>query len=160
MILIVGLGNPEKKYAKTRHNIGFRVIDELKSLDFVQNKDTILLKPETFMNDSGKATKAMISYYKIPLENLYVIHDDIDLPFGNIRVSKDSSSAGHKGVQSIIDELGTQNFTRIRIGIRPQKEVDTIKFVLQKFSKEEEKQLKEIIKKAVEQIKLLFDSCS
>jgi len=92
------------------------------------------------------------------------------LPFGTIRVSKDSSSAGHKGVQSIIDELGTQNFTRIRIGIRPrlrqssdgqaEKEVDTIKFVLQKFSKEEEKQLLEIIKKAVEQIKLLFDSCS
>ena len=112
------------------------------------------------MNDSGRAAKAMISYYKIPLENLYVIHDDIDLPFGTIRVSKDSSSAGHKGVQSIIDELGTQNFTRIRIGIRPEKEVDTTKFVLQKFSKEEEKQLSEIIKKAVEQIRLLFDSCS
>jgi len=158
MILIVGLGNPEKKYAKTRHNIGFRVIDTLRNE--LPNKDIILLKPETFMNDSGRAAKAMISYYKIPLENLYVIHDDIDLPFGTIRVSKDSSSAGHKGVQSIIDELGTQNFTRIRIGIRPQKEVDTIKFVLQEFSKEEEKQLLEIIKKAVEQIKLLFDSCS
>lgn len=158
MILIVGLGNPEKKYAKTRHNIGFRVIDTLRNE--LSDKDIILLKPETFMNDSGRATKAMISYYKIPLENLYVIHDDIDLPFGNIRVSKDSSSAGHKGVQSIIDELGTQNFTRIRIGIRPQHEIDTTKFVLQKFSKEEEKQLKEIIKKAVEEIKLLFDSCS
>lgn len=158
MILIVGLGNPEKKYAKTQHNIGFRVIDTLRNE--LSDKDIILLKPETFMNDSGRATKAMISYYKIPLENLYVIHDDIDLPFGNIRVSKDSSSAGHKGVQSIIDELGTQNFTRIRIGIRPQHEIDTTKFVLQKFSKEEEKQLKEIIKKAVEEIKLLFDSCS
>jgi len=167
MILIVGLGNPEKKYAKTRHNIGFRVINELKSLDFFQNKDIILLKPETFMNDSGKATKAMISYYKIPLENLYVIHDDIDLPFGTIRVSKDSSSAGHKGVQSIIDELGTQNFTRIRIGIRPELKVqsqklkvNTTDFVLKNFTKNEEKQLKEIIKKVLDTISTLLTSCS
>jgi len=163
MILIVGLGNPGKKYAKTRHNIGFRVIDALRNE--LSNKDIVLLKPETFMNDSGKATKAMISYYKIPLENLYVIHDDIDLPFGTIRVSKDSSSAGHKGVQSIIDELGTQDFSRIRIGIRPPLLRQGFggqaqDFVLEKFSKQEEKQLKEIIKKAAEQIKLLFDSCS
>ena len=160
MILIVGLGNPEKKYVKTRHNIGFRVIDELKSLDFVQDKEIVFLKPETFMNDSGKAVKGMVSYYKIPLENLYVIHDDVDLPFGTIRVSKNSSSAGHKGVKSIIDELGTQGFTRVRIGIRPEKEVDTTKFVLQKFTKEEEKRLNEVIKKAVEEIKLLFASRS
>jgi len=164
MKLIIGLGNPGKKYEKTRHNIGFWVVDELKNE--ISDKDIIFLKPETFMNDSGKAVKAMVSYYKIPLENLLVVHDDIDLPLGKIRVSKDSSSAGHKGVQSIIDELKTQNFTRIRIGINPclagrraSHKVDTEKFVLQKFTKPEEKQLPGIIKKAVGEIKLLLDSC-
>lgn len=158
MKLIVGLGNPGKKYNKTRHNIGFRVIEELKSFDLAQDK-IILLKPDTFMNDSGKAVKKILKYSKLNTRDLIVIHDDIDLPFGTIRVNKDSSSAGHKGVQSIIDELGTKDFTRIRFGIRPERKVDTTKFVLKEFTKEEEKQLSEIIKKAVEQIELLFNSC-
>ena len=146
MKLIVGLGNPKKKYEKTRHNIGFRVID---SLDFTQDKDVILLKPNTFMNKSGKAVQECLAYYKIPVSNLIVIHDDIDLLFGDIRVSKNSSSAGHKGVQSIIDELKTKDFTRVRIGIKPNHEFDTTEFVLKKFTKQEEKELKGIIKKAV-----------
>ena len=161
MILIVGLGNPEKKYAKTRHNIGFRVIVALKdSFDHARDKEIILLKPDTFMNNSGRTVKSLTTKYKILTTDIVVVHDDVDLPFGIIRESKNSSSAGHKGVQSIIDELGTQNFTRIRIGINPGHKVDIEKFVLKNFTKTEEKQLKEIIKKAVEQIKLLFDSCS
>jgi len=150
MILIVGLGNPGKKYEKTRHNIGFRVID---SLDFAQDKDVILLKPQTFMNNSGRAVKSLTTKYKIPATNIIVVHDDIDLPIDTIRISKNSSSAGHKGVQSIINELGTKDFMRLRVGINNKSKSDAEKFVLEKFTKTEEKQLPEIIKKAAEMIK-------
>ena len=159
MKLIVGLGNPGKKYNKTRHNVGFRVIDEIKKS--LKNRDDIVLsKPDTFMNNSGIAVKKILKYSKINTRDLIVVHDDIDLPFGTIRTSKDSSSAGHKGVQSIIDELKSKDFTRVRIGIRPEYEVDAIEFVLKNFNKDEEKKLKEIIKKTAEEIELLFDSCS
>jgi PTH1 family peptidyl-tRNA hydrolase len=155
MKLIIGLGNPGKKYAKTRHNVGFRVVDEMeKSFDATQDKNLIFLKPDTFMNNSGKAVKQALKYSSLNTWDLIVVHDDVDLLFGDIRVSKDSSSAGHKGVQSIIDELGTKDFTRIRIGIKPrggqaEQKVDTEEFVLKNFTKNEEKELKEIIKKAV-----------
>lgn len=147
MILVVGLGNPGHKYKKTRHNIGFRVIDALKKK--ISNKDTVLFKPQIYMNQSGKEVKSLATKYKIPATNIWVIHDDIDLPLGTIRVSQNVSSAGHKGVQSIIDELGTKNFTRIRIGIQPktEKPQNVERFVLQKFTKEEEKIIKKIIKK-------------
>ncbi|MDP2946617.1 MAG: aminoacyl-tRNA hydrolase [Nanoarchaeota archaeon] len=145
--LIVGLGNPGKKYEKTRHNVGFRIIDELEKQIF--DVDIILLKPDNFMNNSGRAVKKIIRNSKFEIQNLIIVHDDIDLPFGTIRTSKNSSSAGHKGVQSIIDTLGTKNFTRIRIGIKPSHEIDTTKFVLKNFSKDEEEKLPEIIKKAV-----------
>jgi len=171
MKLIVGLGNPKKKYEKTRHNVGFRVIDEL--LNSIQetvckkqkkfnaeivkvkfnDNDLILVKPLTFMNNSGLVIKKLIHDLKFKIQNFIVIHDDIDLLFGDIRVSKNSSSAGHKGVQSIIDELKTKDFTRIRIGIKPSHEFDTTEFVLKKFSKEEEKKLEKIIPEAVEIIK-------
>ena len=160
MKLIVGLGNPGRKYKKTRHNIGFRVIDALKNE--ISAKDVILLKPQTFMNNSGKSVKSLSTKYKLQSTDIIVVHDDIDLSFGTIRISKNRSSAGHKGVQSIIDELGTQAFTRVRIGIRPkeklarQNENLLAGFVLQKFSKQEEKQLKEIIKKAVLEITQLL----
>ncbi|HUT96405.1 MAG TPA: aminoacyl-tRNA hydrolase [Candidatus Paceibacterota bacterium] len=162
--LIVGLGNPEKKYTKTRHNIGFRIIDALENE--ISDKNIILLKPDTFMNNSGKAVTEYLKYSNLTAQNLIVIHDDIDLPFGEIRTSKDSSSAGHKGVQSIINELGTQNFTRVRIGINskleaqnPKSETDTAEFVLKNFSKDEEKELPEIIKKALEEISTFLVSC-
>jgi len=151
MILIVGLGNPGKKYQKTRHNIGFRVIDKLKPLNL---KGVILAKPQTFMNLSGKAVKKLMSNVKCQMSNLWVIHDDIDLPLGKIRISKGRSSAGHKGVESIIRELKTKNFVRFRVGIQPKtgKPRNPEKFVLQKFNKEEEKIIKEVIEKAVEAI--------
>jgi len=171
--LIVGLGNPGKKYEKTRHNIGFRIIDELinnnqdtsnkKQTKFnseitkikLNDNESILVKPQTFMNQSGIAVKKIIGNWKLEIGNCVVIHDDIDLLFGDIRVSKDSSSAGHKGVQSIIDTLGTKDFSRIRIGIKQiteNKKRETEKFVLESFSKTEEKKLPEIIKKAVEEV--------
>ncbi len=157
MTLIVGLGNPGHKYKKTRHNVGFRVIDELEKE--ISNKDATLFKPQTFMNNSGRAVKKKIAslwLVSCGLKNLYVIHDDIDLPLGTIRVSKNISSGGHRGVQSIIDELSTQNFVRFRIGINHKtcnmKHKTAENFVLTKFSKEEEKIVKRVIKKIVETI--------
>ena len=175
MILIVGLGNPGKKYKNTRHNIGFRIVDELtKELSSLKRRGVILAKPKTFMNLSGKAVKSLIKKYKIPTANLWVIHDDIDLPLGKIRIVKNRGAAGHKGVESIIKELGTKNFVRFRIGICPKtgKPKNIEKFVLQKpreakpseagdetksqrpFNKDEEKIIREVIKKSVEAVEM------
>ena len=170
MKLIVGLGNPGRRYKKTRHNVGFMIIDELvdkwqksKKTNCVYSKqeDIEYIKPLSFMNNSGKAVRSVKDKHKIKPENIIVIHDDVDLPFGEVRISKNVSSAGHKGVLSIINELGTQDFIRFRIGIGPRwdqrsqrgKKVDTERFVLEKFTKEENKQLDEIIKQAIEIIK-------
>ena len=152
MLLIVGLGNPGKKYEKTRHNVGSRVVGELKSLNL---KDIILVQPTTFMNESGRAVKKITKNYKLKTENLIVVHDDIDLPLGEFKIQKNRGSAGHKGVQSIIDSLGTKDFTRIRIGIKPEQYYrpfrSTEKFVLEKFTKDEEEILKEVIPKVIEE---------
>ena len=151
MTIIVGLGNPGRKFQKTRHNIGFRIIDELAKR---KTKKFIIAKPQTFMNNSGKAVKAVLNFYKIKPENLWVIHDDIDLPLGKFKISKSRGSAGHKGVESIIRELKTKDFNRLRIGICPQtgKPKAVENFVLQKFTKEEEKILKEFIKQIITEI--------
>lgn len=151
MILIIGLGNPGKKYKYTRHNVGFQVIDKLAK---IKRKGWILAKPQTFMNQSGKAVKALIKFNKTKPENLWIIHDDIDLPLGKIRISKGRGSAGHKGVQSIINELGTKDFWRLRIGVSPKsgKPQNVEKFVLQNFTKSEEKIIKEVIKETIQEI--------
>ena len=175
MIIIIGLGNPGSKYQKTRHNLGFRVIDkfarEEKFPQFkvskkfnslilkgkLNKKRIILVKPRTFMNESGKAVKSLVAFYKITRPGLVVIHDDIDLPLGEIKIVKNRGAAGHKGAQSIIGELGTKNFIRFRIGIKPKPYTLTLKtldkFVLQKFNKEEEKVLKEVITRTYQAIK-------
>ena len=149
MFLIVGLGNPGKKYEKTRHNVGFMVIDELEKKELP--KKAKLLKPETFMNNSGIAVNNLMSFYKIKPENLWVIQDDIDLLIGKIRISKNRGSGGHRGIESIIKETGTKDFYRIRIGICPLKGKPEYleKFVLQSFSKEEEVILNKAIYDAV-----------
>lgn len=136
MLLIVGLGNPGKKYEKTRHNAGFMVLDELTKKDISGIR---LLKPDTYMNNSGGAVKKEMQKLKVKNQNLVVIHDDIDIPLGKIKVSKGSGSAGHKGAESIIEALGTKDFTRIRIGILPPtgKPEDVETFVLKNFKKEE-----------------------
>jgi PTH1 family peptidyl-tRNA hydrolase len=153
--LIVGLGNPGEKYKKTRHNIGFILLDSLAQkmgVSFEFNSDfnaeiaeikqrkekVILCKSQTFMNNSGRAVSKIINYYKIDLENLLVIQDEIDLPFGKTKFSTNSSSAGHKGIQSIIDHLGTQDFQRLRFGINQENHsLPTEIFVLKNFSREE-----------------------
>ena len=176
MILIVGLGNPGIKYKRTRHNIGFRVLDEFQrennfpdfkffkkfnALIFEGNigrKKVILAKPQTFMNNSGQAVKNLTIHYSLPFINLIVVHDDIDLPLGKIRISKSRGSAGHKGIESIIKELRSKNFVRIRIGIRNQElRIKNIeKFVLQKFTEEEEKIIKKIIKESCSALKIIL----
>lgn len=169
MKLIIGLGNPGIKYEKTRHNLGWLIINQLAQEIEINNwkneikfnslvaqgnfngQKIILAKPETFMNDSGSAVQAIASYYKIPFKEIIIIHDDIDLSLGKIKVQEGRSAAGHKGVQSIINHLGTNDFNRVRIGIKPEKNnIETEKFVMQKFTDEEEKVLKEIIKRAVQ----------
>jgi len=174
MIFIVGLGNPGRKYQETRHNIGFQVIDEfLKENNFpkfkfakkfnveisegiLNKKKVLLVKPQTFMNLSGESVKPLINFYKITRPGLVVIHDDIDIPLGKIRIVKNRGAAGHKGIESIIKELGTKNFVRFRIGICPKtgKPKNPEDFVLKKFNKDEEKIVKEVIKKTVEAIEM------
>jgi len=146
MLLIVGLGNPGKKYERTRHNVGYIFIDELEK----QNLGGFSLsKTDTFMNESGKAVKKLISKSKflISNSNLIIVHDDIDLPLGEFKIQKGRGAAGHKGVQSIIDSLGTKDFWRVRIGICPKegKPKNVEKFVLQKFTKDEERILGGVI---------------
>jgi len=159
MRLVVGLGNPGKEHEKTRHNIGFMMIDKIKEIynfpDFefdkkfhaeisknklTGNSNLVLLKPQTFMNNSGQSVKSFMDFYKITPDNLIVIHDDIDIELGKYKTSFDSGSAGHNGVADIINKIDTQKFTRIRIGIANEKlrtQIDPSDFVLQKFSKDE-----------------------
>ena len=166
MIIIIGLGNAGEKFKDTRHNVGFEVLDKIKeendfpdftfskkfnaqiSKGILNQEKTILAKPQTFMNSSGKSVKALRQYYK--KAKLIIIHDDIDILLGKIKFSKDSGSAGHKGVESVIDNLGTKDFMRLRVGIVPLKgkPKETEKFVLKKFTKKE----KEIIQKIIEEI--------
>lgn len=173
MILIVGLGNPGEKFKKTRHNVGFRAIDKI-AADFqfptfnfqsifnaeiskgeINGQSAVLAKPRTFMNNSGKAVKLLMNSLKLKAENLLVINDDIDVPFGKIKISKNRGSAGHKGVQSIIDNLGTKDFIRLRVGIDQNSKVKNQNFVLEKFNKEEEKIIKEAIKKTANAVEII-----
>lgn len=161
MKLIVGLGNPGTEYEKTRHNAGFMAVDfylkdtpsiscqskfkaQICELHFGATK-AFFAKPQTFMNASGEAVKEICDYYKLnPALDLLVIHDDKDLPLGTVRTTESSSSAGHNGVQSLIDMLGTQNFRRIRIGVESRPDghpMETRDFVLQNFSAGEQAQM-------------------
>lgn len=169
MFLIVGLGNPKRKYKKTRHNIGFVVLDELqKENDFPKFKfekkfnaeisiknNTVLLKPQTFMNNSGFSVKAFLNYYKIPTQQITIVHDDLDFKIGEVKESENKGPGGHNGVKSVISQLGTKDFKRIRIGIRPTEGIESIKdFVLQKFSKEEEETLSNVKENVIKAITL------
>jgi len=167
----VGLGNPGLKYKKTRHNTGFQVVDFLagknkfnknKKLQSeiveteINNKKIILAKPQTFMNNSGKATRALADYYKIKNNNIIIIYDELDLPFGEIRVRNKGSSAGHNGIKSIIENLGAENFYRIRTGTANEykNQIPAEQFVLKRFSRDEYKELQnKILPEGVGKIK-------
>lgn len=164
-ILIVGLGNKGKEYAGTRHNIGFKAIEALANAldmpDWIEKKDlkclhtngmagnsrVILIKPTTFMNLSGEAVQATASFYKIPLDSIVVIHDELDIPFGQIRTRVGGSDAGNNGIKSIIAHIGKE-FGRVRIGIQAETPMDSKDFVLSKFNKKEEEQMPNLLKES------------
>ncbi len=165
--LIVGLGNPGRQYRETRHNVGFMTLDKLAerlklTYSRVQFRALVvdgrfggsrlfLAKPQTYMNESGQAVGSLVRFYKIPLENLLVVHDDVDLPLGTLRIRPGGSSAGQKGVESIIDRLGTQDFPRLRFGVgRPPGQMLAAAYVLQEFARGELEVLNLTILKAVE----------
>ncbi len=168
--LIIGLGNPGREYRDTRHNIGFMVIDQMckslgVSLSRVQSKaliataglageKLILAKPQTFMNLSGQAVSGLMRFYKIPLEQLIVAHDDLDLPLGTLRLRPGGGSAGQKGMISIIQQLGSQNIARLRLGIgRPPGQMDPSAYVLQRFSKGEQMLLDMVLDRSVDAVR-------
>ncbi|WP_071393068.1 aminoacyl-tRNA hydrolase [Bacillus tuaregi] len=166
MKLIVGLGNPGKQYDKTRHNIGFEVMDALAeslhiSLDqakfkgiygkaMIDGEKVFLLKPLTYMNLSGESIGAMMDYFQIDIDDLLVIYDDMDLPVGKIRLRQKGSAGGHNGIKSTIAHLGTQEFNRIRVGInRPSNGMSITDYVLGRFTKEEQEQVQEAVEQSV-----------
>lgn len=173
MYLIVGLGNPEPEYSYTRHNMGFDVINILaennnisitkegfKSIygdGIINGKKVFLCKPQTFMNLSGEAIKEFIKYYKIPLENLIIVYDDIDLLPATVKVRKKGGAGTHNGMKSVVKELNSQDFSRVRIGIGiPENKSDLINYVIGKVSKENYGILKNGIIKGSEAIELIL----
>lgn len=166
-LLLVGLGNIGKEYDSTRHNIGFAAIDHFAtSNDFPQWIDkrdlkchftshtigdtrVILIKPTTFMNLSGEAVQATAAFYKIPVDNIAAVYDELDIPFGQIRTRVGGSSAGHNGVKSLIQHLG-EGFGRVRIGIGPKQpeQMDTADFVLARFSSEQQTHMNELARES------------
>ena len=165
--LVIGLGNPGKRYESTRHNIGFMVVEKLaagwkielkqKSFKALWGKGTIagnnilLAKPQTFMNLSGTAVRQLQSFFKMDISNLIVIHDDLDLPFGSVRLKAGGGTAGHKGLASIESNLGTSDFIRVRLGIGKPVDKSRIEgYVLEPFRKEEQVVLPEVLEWAAD----------
>jgi PTH1 family peptidyl-tRNA hydrolase len=165
--LIIGLGNPGREYKDTRHNIGFMVIDRLavrlnaqkikvqaKAIvtdAMYQERKLILAKPQTYMNLSGQSAQGLLHFYKIPVENFIVVHDDLDLPFGTLRIRPGGGPGGQRGMASTIESLGTKEFPRLRLGIgRPPGRMDPKDYVLQEFSREDQKLLPEILDRAAD----------
>ncbi|MCD8371142.1 MAG: aminoacyl-tRNA hydrolase [Clostridiales bacterium] len=173
MYLIAGLGNPSKEYDKTRHNVGFHVIDALADrygIDVserkcngllgrgrIEEQKVILVKPLTFMNASGECLRAVVDYYRIEPEQVIVIFDDISLEPGQLRIRMKGSAGGHNGVKSIIAHLGTQEFPRIKVGIgaKPPR-MDLADYVLSRFSAEEQKRMDEAFGEAAEAVSVML----
>lgn len=172
--LIAGLGNPGREYAGNRHNVGFRCVERFAAvhglsfskrqkkarvaLGTVDDHPLVLARPRTFMNKSGQAVAPLVRFYKIPLERVLLIYDDLDLPLGTTRLRPSGGSGGHRGVRSVIQQLGSQAFARLRIGIgRPPGRMDPADYVLQDFSAEEEELLDEVLEHAVDAIEAWLD---
>ncbi|MDU1585593.1 MAG: aminoacyl-tRNA hydrolase [Clostridium sp.] len=171
MFLIVGLGNPGKEYENTRHNIGFDAIDKIaekynielnrikfKSVygeGFIGGEKVILLKPTTYMNLSGESLRAIMDFYKLSNEDVLVLYDDISLEVGRIRIREKGSAGGHNGIKSIIAHLGSDIFSRIKIGVG-QPKFDLVNHVLGKFSKEEREVLEETLKAVVDSVEVII----
>lgn len=177
MKLVLGLGNPGKEYQRTRHNIGFLVVDLVASERKVpirrkkyrsligelpvDGEKVLLVKPQTFMNRSGDAVQDLVCYLKVKVQDLVVIHDDLDLPFGRIRIRSRGSAGGHRGVLSILEALGEEGFFRVRVGIgRPPPGVDPTEYVLQSFSAAEAPMLGDVVARAAEAVQCLLEEGS
>jgi PTH1 family peptidyl-tRNA hydrolase len=174
--LVAGLGNPGRKYENTRHNLGFRVVDQIAErlgVEFSQKKDyliseglygdqrMVLIKPLTFMNLSGMAVRTVLRYRAISPDNLIVVHDDLDLPVGRIRIRRRGSSGGHKGVQSIIDQSGTSEFIRVKIGIDGPRDRPAEIYVLEKFHPNEREIINEAVSRASDAVfRIVMDGVS
>ena len=170
MKLVVGLGNPGAKYKGTRHNVGFMTMDEVayqEKFDFdkalfdavfaqvqIGGEKVIFMKPLTFMNLSGEAIRPLMNYFKITIEDLLVVYDDMDLPVGKIRLRQKGSAGGHNGIKSIISCLGTSEFNRIKVGVgRPKDGRTVVGHVLNRFEKEEEEDIIFAVQKSVDAIR-------
>lgn len=175
MKLVAGLGNVGDKYCFTRHNAGFMVVDKLAiehDVSFKQDsklkcfigkykhglEDIMLIKPTTFMNLSGDAVQLVMNYYKIDLDDLIVVYDDLSLELGNIRFKANGSDGGHNGIKSVIKCVGSQNVPRLKVGIGPQPPVPSETFVLQNFYKDQLETLKPVLKKSVEGLEYYFEN--
>ncbi|MEN8098010.1 MAG: aminoacyl-tRNA hydrolase [Chloroflexota bacterium] len=167
--LVVGLGNPGKRYREHRHNIGFMAIDRMAQradessprVHFnavvydtrIEGMRVLLAKPQTFMNTSGNSVQSLVRFYRIPLDRILVIYDDLDIPFGALRIRSSGGSGGHKGMRSIIDRLSSQDISRMRLGIgRPPDAVDPSDYVLQKFRRSELDELDSLLDQAASAI--------
>ncbi len=165
MKLVVGLGNPGKEYEKTRHNVGFDVIDAYlkeKNINIdktkfngmytqmnINSEKVIFLKPQKYMNLSGEVVRKYVDFYKINVDDILIIQDDLDQQLGKIKLKQNSSSGGHNGIKNIELHLGTKNYKRLKIGISNNKNVDTKEYVLGKLNKEERKILDQSINKCI-----------
>ncbi len=158
MRLIVGLGNPGKEYAKSKHNVGFMVLDSYAkafNLKFVKEakfqgelvklSDAVLLKPRTFMNNSGVSVRAVAQFFQIAPEDILIVSDDLDLPFAKLRLREKGSAGGHNGLKSVIENLSSSNFNRLRIGIDRDGDKEVVDYVLGKLSKEQIKILDDVL---------------
>ncbi len=167
--LVVGLGNPGPEYEKTRHNVGFRLADRMvgeadsfsnfKGLGVAAKAGGLwIAKPMTFMNLSGEFVQKFAAYHNIALESILIVYDELAIPLGKIRIRKNGSSGGQNGMKSIIQHFGTENVTRLRIGIGPQPEkVNASNFVLGKFTQSEEAELDDVLSRAAEAVQVMVD---
>ncbi|MBI5641783.1 MAG: aminoacyl-tRNA hydrolase [Nitrospirae bacterium] len=167
MWLISGLGNPGPRYSRTRHNVGFLVVEEVAEVQRITLKEKegyiigngsigddriVLIEPLTFMNRSGTAVRKIAARFFIPPEKIIVIHDDLDLETGRLKIRKKGSSGGHKGVESVIQHIGSNEFVRVKIGIGRDPNIPTEEFVLSKFRREELPLIREAVKKAADAV--------
>jgi PTH1 family peptidyl-tRNA hydrolase len=173
MVLVLGLGNPGKRYENTRHNAGFLVADRLAgrwSTTFdgkqfsallgktrIHDRPVILAKPQTFMNRSGHTAASLRGYYKVPDEQVVVVHDDVDIPFGQVRVKRGGGHGGHNGLRDLKRFLGTGEFPRVRFGVsRPPPQWDTADYVLSKWAPEEAERLQELVDRAADAVEVVI----
>lgn len=170
MKMIVGLGNPGKKYEDTRHNVGFMVINELNerfngsfkvtkyngevSTIVHKGEKVLLVKPLTYMNESGQCIRQLADYYEIPTDDIVIVYDDLDLPVGQLRLRQKGSAGGHNGIKSTIQHLGTQDFKRVKVGITRPDDGNIINWVLGRFSKKEQPDVAISIKEAADALEM------